>query len=150
MKCPFCDFQNTLVKDSRTISDGITTRRRRYCQNCKVRFSTYETPKLKEIQVVKRSGLKKPFDRTKIYNSISTATRKRNIDNEQIEKMVNNICGQLESSNDKEILSRKIGDLILSELAVIDEVAYIRFASVYKDFMTARDFSKFINMIKKK
>jgi len=150
MNCPFCNDKATSVKDSRLTSEGSVIRRRRQCENCGARFSTYETAKLKEIIVIKRSGIKKPFDRQKIYNSISTATRKRNVDDNIIENIVNNICGILESSKESEIQSRKIGDLILSELAQVDEVAYIRFASVYKDFMTAKDFSKFINMIKSK
>lgn len=150
MKCPFCYFENTFVKDSRNSSDGQTVRRRRECESCGIRFSTYETAKLKDIFVIKRSGMKKPFDRNKIYNSISAATRKRNVDDQRLEKMVNNICANVESSSDSDIQTRQIGDLILEELAKIDEVAYIRFASVYKDFMTAKDFSKFINMIRKK
>jgi transcriptional repressor NrdR len=150
MNCPFCNNLSTSVKDSRVTSEGSIIRRRRECENCRARFSTYETAKLKEISVIKRSGIKKPFDRQKIYNAISTATRKRNVDESGIENIVNNICGILESSKESDIHSRKIGDLILNELAEIDEVAYIRFASVYKDFMTAKDFSKFINMIKSK
>ena len=149
MKCPFCSFSDTNVKDSRIASSGSVVRRRRQCPNCNARFSTYEEAKLKEISVIKRSGIKKPFDRAKIYNSIATAMRKRDVDDKQIDEIVNNICGKLEGSSETEILTRKIGDLILEELAKVDEVAYIRFASVYKDFMSVQDFSRFINMIKK-
>lgn len=150
MKCPFCSFENTSVKDSRSSNDGSTIRRRRQCSSCNARFSTYENAKLTELFVIKRTGVKKPFDKNKIYNAISTATRKRNVDEQLIEKMVNNIYTHLESNNETEIPTRQIGDLILAELANIDEVAYIRFASVYKDFMTAKDFSRFINLIRKK
>jgi len=150
MKCPFCDFKDTSVKDSRLAEAGKSVRRRRLCENCNARFSTYETPHLKELYVIKRSGVKKPFEKSKISNSIATAMRKRNTEDLQVEKIVNRICGQLESSSETEITTRKIGELILTELAQIDEVAYIRFASVYKDFMTVQDFSRFINTIKKK
>lgn len=149
MKCPFCDFLDTAVKDSRISDAGLRVRRRRFCPNCNAKFSTYETPQLKEIYVIKRSGAKKIFQKSKIYNSIATAMRKRNTEDQQIEKIVNKICGILESNKETEIHTRKIGELILAELASIDEVAYIRFASVYKDFMTVQDFSKFINQIKK-
>lgn len=150
MKCPFCDYKDTSVKDSRLAEAGKSVRRRRYCENCMARFSTYETPHLKELYVIKRSGIKKPFEKTKISSSIATAMRKRNTKDHEIEKIVNRLCGILESSTETEITTRKIGELILAELAQIDEVAYIRFASVYKDFMTVQDFSRFINMIKNK
>ncbi len=149
MKCPFCGSKDTSVKDSRGSDSGLSIRRRRICPECNARFSTYETPQLKEIYVIKRSGTKKEFQKSKIYNSIATAMRKRNAEDQQIEKIVNKICGILESNKETEIPTRKIGELILAELANIDEVAYIRFASVYKDFMTVQDFSKFINQIKK-
>ncbi len=150
MKCPFCYNEETVVKDSRTSGSSLSVRRRRYCSNCKVRFSTYEVPHLKELYVIKRSGIKKPFEKSKIYNSIATAMRKRNAEDKQVDRIVNHICGILESGTEVEIPTRKIGDLILTELAGIDEVAYIRFASVYKDFMNVQDFSKFINQLKKK
>jgi len=149
MKCPFCLHKETIVKDSRASTETISVRRRRYCQKCNVRFTTYEIPHLKELFVIKRSGVKKPFEKNKIYNSVATAMRKRNTEDKQIDKIVNQICGTLESGTDLEIPTRKIGDLILSELAEIDEVAYIRFASVYKDFMNVQDFAKFINQVKK-
>lgn len=149
MKCPFCLCENTFVKDSRLTSNKEGVKRRRYCPKCKERFSTNEEVVLKELFVVKRSGTKKPFDRNKIYSSIKTAMRKRNIDEKQIEKMVNYICNHLQSNSETEIPTRKIGDQILTELAKTDEVAYIRFASVYKDFSSAQDFSRFIKLISK-
>jgi transcriptional repressor NrdR len=149
MKCPFCHYENTFVKDSRLSSNKEGVKRRRYCPKCKERFSTNEEIVLKELFVIKRSGTKKPFDRNKIYSSIKTAMRKRNIDEKQIEKMVNYICHHFQSTIESEIPTRKIGDQILTELAKIDEVAYIRFASVYKDFTSVQDFSKFIKMISK-
>lgn len=150
MRCPFCHSDNTSVRDSREASSGASVRRRRECTKCHARFSTIESPIIKELVVIKRSGAKRPFDRSKIANSISTAMRKRSIDEKQVELIVDRICMQLHTGLDTEIATRKIGDLILSELATIDEVAYIRFASVYKDFMTTQDFSRFINFIKKK
>jgi transcriptional repressor NrdR len=149
MRCPFCNHPETSVKDSREASAKNAVRRRRVCVNCNARFSTLETPILKELVVIKRSGAKRPFDKSKISLSISTAMRKRAVDEKQIEDMVNRICIELYSSAENEIPTRKIGDLILAELAKVDEVAYIRFASVYKDFMTTQDFSRFINIIKK-
>jgi transcriptional repressor NrdR len=150
MRCPFCNHPETFVKDSRESSAGSNVRRRRECKNCNARFSTQETAILKELIIIKRSGAKRLFDKNKIYASISTAMRKRALNDKQIEDIVDKICIQLYSMPDNEIPTRKIGDLILSELRQIDEVAYIRFASVYKDFMTTQDFSKFINFIKKK
>ncbi|MDX1924354.1 MAG: transcriptional regulator NrdR [Rickettsiaceae bacterium] len=148
MKCPFCQSINTFVKDSRISTNSENVRRRRSCVDCKAKFSTIEQPILKELYVVKRSGTKKPFERKKIYNAIQTALRKRETEDGLLEKIVNKICLTLQTQQEKEIPTRRIGDMILEELALIDEVAYIRFASVYKDFMSASDFSRFINLIK--
>ncbi len=148
MKCPFCQHTNTSVKDSRTTLNDENVRRRRACDNCHAKFSTIERPVLKELFVIKRSGFKKPFESQKIYSSVSAALRKRYANDEEIHKIVNRICMVLQSQQEKEIATRKIGDMILEELAKVDEVAYIRFASVYKDFATAKDFSQFINYIK--
>ncbi|RTK93634.1 MAG: transcriptional repressor NrdR [Rickettsiales bacterium] len=149
MKCPFCKTLDTNVKDSRETDGGSIIRRRRECGECKKRFTTFEKVQLREIMVIKRSGLKRPFDRSKIFKSITTALRKRNFSNEDIEKFVNKICLELENANDKEIQSKTIGKIIMQELAIIDQVAYVRFASVYKDFTTIQDFIKFISNIKK-
>lgn len=125
-------------------------RRRRYCKLCSGRFTTFERIQLRELLVIKRSGIKKPFDRNKIEQSIATALRKRKLSGTQITALANKIVLELESSNLHEIPTRKIGEIILSELAQIDQVAYIRFASVYKDFSSARDFAIFIGKIKQK
>jgi transcriptional repressor NrdR len=148
MKCPFCQARNTFVKDSRETDEAKVIRRRRHCENCNGRFTTFERIQLRELSVIKRSGAKKPFDRIKIMQSIATALRKRNFTNEDIEKLTESIVLQIESSTNKEIKSRAIGKLIMKELEKIDPVAYIRFASVYKDFSNAQDFAKFISKIK--
>ncbi len=147
MKCPFCNHQNTNVKDSRNSDDSRVIRRRRHCSKCGGRFTTFERTQLRELVVVKRSGSKRPFDPTKIAKSISTAIRKRNISDKVMEDLTNSIVLQLESGSSKEVSSRKIGKLILQELAKIDQVAYVRFASVYKDFTSIEDFSRFIGKI---
>lgn len=148
MKCPFCHAPDTLVKDTRETEEGKVIRRRRSCTNCKGRFTTFERIQLRELSVIKKSGAKRPFDRNKILKSISTALRKRNFSDEIIENIANNIILEIESSNARDVESRAIGKLIMSELAKIDPVAYIRFASVYKDFANAQDFAKFIGQIK--
>ena len=144
MRCPFCNNFSTQVKDSRNNEDGRVVRRRRYCNACKSRFTTLERVQLKELFVVKKSGLKKPFDREKIVISIKTAVRKRNISQEQIDEIADNIYKELENSNIKEVSTRKIGEMIMQALDDIDEVAYIRFASVYHDFGSAKDFRNFV------
>ena len=148
MKCPFCLKTETFVKDSRDTEDGYVVRRRRYCSKCSGRFSTFERVQLRELVVVKRSGIKKAFDRDKIYKSIATALRKRNISDEIITEITNRVVFELESNNIREIQTRKIGELIMQELAQVDQVAYIRFASVYRDFTNAQDFAKFVSKIK--
>ena len=148
MKCPFCHAPETLVKDTRETEEGKVIRRRRSCTKCKGRFTTFERIQLRELSVIKKSGAKRPFDRNKILKSISTALRKRNFSDEVIENIANNIILEIESSSAREVESRAIGKLIMSELAKIDPVAYIRFASVYKDFANAQDFARFIGQIK--
>lgn len=148
MKCPFCEAKNTSVKDSRETDEARVIRRRRHCSNCNGRFTTFERIQFRELVVIKRTGTKRPFDRTKILKSITTALRKRNFTNEDIEQLTERIVLELESLPIKEIKSRAIGKLIMQELAKIDPVAYIRFASVYKDFSNAQDFAKFISKIK--
>lgn len=148
MKCPFCHAPETIVKDTRETEEGKVIRRRRSCTKCKGRFTTFERIQLRELSIIKKSGAKRPFDRNKILKSISTALRKRNFSDEVIENIANNIILEIESSSAREVESRAIGKLIMSELAKIDPVAYIRFASVYKDFANAQDFARFIGQIK--
>lgn len=148
MRCPFCLKTDTFVKDSRDTEDGHAVRRRRYCSKCSGKFTTFERVQLRELVVIKRSGIKKAFDRDKIYKSIATALRKRNISDEVITEITNRVVLELESNNIREIPTRKIGELIMQELAQVDQVAYIRFASVYRDFNNAQDFAKFVSKIK--
>jgi len=148
MKCPFCLSTETNVKDSRNTDDGKSVRRRRYCVNCGGRFTTFERLQIQELVVVKRSGTKRPFDRAKISRSIAMAIRKRNFSDKQVEEIIDKIILELESSSVKEIPTKKIGNLIMEELAKVDQVAYVRFASVYQDFTSTEDFTKFINKLK--
>jgi transcriptional repressor NrdR len=148
MKCPFCFTIGAFVKDSRETDNGNIIRRRRYCKGCGGRFTTFERVQLGELLVIKRSGIKKAFDRNKVLKSIATAVRKRNISEETINQITNKIVLESESSSSREIPTRKIGELIMQELAKIDLVAYVRFASVYKDFSSAQDFARFVNKIK--
>jgi len=145
MRCPFCGDEDTQVKDSRPSEDRLSIRRRRYCNECSHRFTTIERIQLKELIVIKRTGEKKAFDRDKISRSINTALRKRSIAKEKIEAIINSLVYKFESSNDSEVESSTIGEAIMSELSKTDQVAYVRFASVYKDFNTAEDFENFIH-----
>lgn len=149
MLCPFCHNTDTQVRDSRLSEEGQVVRRRRLCLNCDAKFTTFEKIQRKKLVVIKRSGVKKTFDRDKVLHSISAATRKRNITNEQIEELTDKIIVSLEQSKLKEIPTKKIGEIIMNQLAAIDQVAYVRFASVYKDFGSVNDFIKFIKAIKK-
>ena len=148
MKCPLCNSPDTQVKDSRATNENTMVRRRRYCLNCKTKFSTAERVYLKELYVIKRSGVRKPFDRNKIKGAIETATRKRNIPIHEVERIIDEIITQIESSNVKELPTRKIGALVMQSLFKVDVVAYVRFASVYKDFSSPKDFIDFINSIR--
>ena len=147
MRCPFCGSEDTAVKDSRPAEDGTAIRRRRSCPSCGARFSTMERAQLRELVVVKKDGRRVPFDREKLRRSILIATRKRGIEEERIERIVNAITRQLESSGESEIPSRRIGELAMHSLAELDQVAYVRFASVYQDFADARDFEAFIGKL---
>lgn len=149
MHCPFCKNQETYVKDSRNNKENNIVRRRRICPKCDMRFTTLERIMLKELFVIKRSGTKKPFDREKILKSITTAVRKRNITEETLDQITNDIVHKIEKTVKGEIHTREIGLIIMHHLAEIDEVAYIRFASVYKDFSSAKDFAKFAGNVKK-
>lgn len=148
MHCPFCNHSNTDVKDSRSTHENKVVRRRRSCSKCKGRFTTFERITLRELFVVKRSGVKKKFDGDKIIKSMLAAVRKRSVSSEQIAQIADKILHELEKSATGEIHTRKIGEMIMKSLASIDQVAYIRFASVYRDFSSAQDFAKFIGAIK--
>ena len=144
MRCPFCGAEDTQVKDSRPVEDATVIRRRRQCPGCGARFTSFERVQLRDLVVVKKDGRKVPFDREKLARSIRIATRKRGIGDEQIERIVNGIVRRMETAGESEIQSTQIGEYTMASLAKLDEVAYVRFASVYKDFATARDFEEFI------
>jgi len=144
MRCPFCGNHDTQVKDSRPTEDSAAIRRRRYCPACASRFTTFERVQLRELTVVKRDGSKTPFDRDKILSSIRISLRKRPVEDEQIERIVSSIQRQLETSGDTEIQSQDIGKKVMDVLLELDKVAYVRFASVYKDFREAKDFEDFV------
>lgn len=149
MRCPFCHYHNTQVKDSRETTDGLIIRRRRSCFKCSARFTTTERIQMNRIQVIKRSGQKENFDSEKIIASISPAIRKRNITVEQIEIIIDNVLKRLSICNAKSISTLTIGETVMEELIKLDQVAYIRFASVYKDFNSVEDFINCINQINK-
>ena len=144
MHCPFCGSDDNQVKDSRPVEDGGAVRRRRQCNACGARFTTFERIQLRELTVVKRDGEKTHFDREKLKRSIMIAIRKRGIEEDRIERIVNGIVRELEISGETEIETRRLGRLAMERLAELDEVAYVRFASVYEDFADARDFEQFI------
>ncbi|MDP1618361.1 transcriptional regulator NrdR [Phenylobacterium sp.] len=144
MRCPFCGHTESQVKDSRPSEDGAAIRRRRLCPACGGRFTTFERIQLRELTVIKRSGRRTPFEREKLLRSIDIATRKRSIDPEQVERMVNGITRQLESMGETEIGSEVVGELVMKALKTLDDVAYVRYASVYRDFRETRDFADFL------
>jgi len=147
MRCPFCGNSDTQVKDSRPTEDNASIRRRRYCPACGSRFTTFERVHLRELTVVKASGVKATFDREKVKRSMEIALRKRPVEEEQIERIVNSIQRTLETSGETEIPSKAIGKLIMDRLMELDKVAYVRFASVYKDFHEINDFNEFIGTL---
>ena len=147
MRCPYCGSLDTQVKDSRPTDDHASIRRRRVCPDCGGRFTTFERVQLRELTVVKRSGRRIPFDRDKLQTSISIALRKRRVDPERVERMVNGIVRQLESSGESEIASSTIGELVMEGLKALDDVAYVRFASVYRNFREARDFEELLGQL---
>jgi transcriptional repressor NrdR len=149
MRCPFCGNIETQVKDSRTSDDGESVKRRRYCSACDSRFTTFERVQLREILVIKKNADKKIFDPEKLKKSIEMAVRKRPVSELQVEKLVNNIVRKLEVENETEISSSKIGEMVMEALEKLDKVAFVRFASVYKNFEKADDFQKFIKKIVK-
>ncbi|MCP1198459.1 transcriptional regulator NrdR [Notoacmeibacter sp. MSK16QG-6] len=140
MRCPFCQSLDTQVKDSRPAEDGAAIRRRRVCPDCSGRFTTFERIQLRDLVVVKRSGRKVPFDRDKLARSFETALRKRNVEPERVERSVSGIVRQLENSGESEIDAETIGNLVMDVLKTMDDVAYVRYASVYRNFREAKDF----------
>ncbi|MBT8473175.1 MAG: transcriptional repressor NrdR [Marinicaulis sp.] len=144
MRCPFCGSEETQVKDSRSAEDGASVRRRRECSACGGRFTTFERVQLRELTVIKSSGKKAPFDRDKLARSIMIATRKRNVDPDAIEQMISGVVRRLEAMGETEIPSEKVGELVMEGLAHLDDVAYVRYASVYRDFREAKDFEQFL------
>ena len=148
MRCPFCSHENSQVKDSRPTEDGASIRRRRQCEDCNARFTTFERVQLRELTVVKSGGRREPFERGKLERSIATACRKRAVAQDRIERLVSSIQRQIETSGESEIASAAIGELVMNGLKGVDPVAYIRFASVYKDFTEARDFEEFAGTVK--
>jgi len=144
MRCPYCGGLETQVKDSRPTEDASSIRRRRVCPDCGGRFTTFERVQLREMMVVKKNGRRVPFDRDKLQRSIEIALRKRSASPERIERLVNGIVRQLESQADGDIPSERIGELVMEGLKALDDVAYVRFASVYRNFREARDFSTLV------
>lgn len=147
MRCPYCAGENTQVKDSRPTEENAAIRRRRVCPDCGGRFTTFERVQLRELVVVKRSGRKVAFDRDKLSSSVLIALRKRSIEPERVERMVSGIVRQLESSGESEVSSAAIGELVMEALKGLDPVAYVRFASVYRDFREAADFQEVLGEI---
>lgn len=149
MKCPFCGCEDTQVKDSRETDDSTAIRRRRECAECGSRFTTFERVQLRDLVVVKKNGDKVMFDRDKLARSIYLAVRKRPVSSERVEKIVTAIQRRLESSGETEIPSTQIGEYVMETLANLDHIAYIRFASVYRDFREVKDFEEFVETIDK-
>jgi transcriptional repressor NrdR len=145
MRCPFCGHDESQVKDSRPSEEGAAIRRRRMCPACGARFTTFERVQLRELTVLKRTGRRVPFDREKLVRSISVAIRKRPVDPERMERLVNTIVRQLENMGETEIPSHVVGELVMKALKSLDEVAYVRYASVYRDFRKTGDFAEFLN-----
>ena len=147
MRCPFCAHEDSQVKDSRPTEDGSAIRRRRQCEDCGARFTTFERAQLRELIVTKSGGRREPFERAKLERSLALACRKRPVPPERIERLVTSVQRQLETSGDSEVPSTRIGELVMDGLKALDPVAYIRFASVYKDFREARDFEAFAGTV---
>ena len=147
MRCPFCGHNDTQVKDSRPTEDNAAIHRRRFCADCGSRFTTFERVQLRDLTILKKNGQRVAFDRDKLIRSIQMATRKRPVDEERVERVVNGIQRRLESSGENEIRSETVGELVMEALSNLDSVAYVRFASVYKNFREARDFEDFVGQI---
>ena len=147
MRCPYCASENSQVKDSRPTEEGAAIRRRRICPDCGGRFTTFERVQLRELIVLKRSGRRVPFDREKLARSVGMAVRKRPVEGDRVERMLTGIVRQLESMGESEITSSTIGELVMEGLRALDPVAYVRFASVYRDFREAADFHEVLGEI---
>jgi transcriptional repressor NrdR len=147
MRCPYCSNEDTQVKDSRPTEDNTSIRRRRFCTACGGRFTTFERVQLRELTIIKTNGRRVPFERDKLMRSVQIAMRKRPVEPERVERMVSGIVRRLESMGESEILSREVGELVMKGLASIDTVAYVRFASVYKNFHEAKDFEDILGEI---
>jgi transcriptional repressor NrdR len=148
MRCPFCAHDDSQVKDSRPTEDSSAIRRRRQCEGCGARFTTFERAQLRDVLVAKSGERREPFDRRKLEQSIALAVRKRGIDQERIDQLVSGIQRQVETSGESEVPSARIGELVMEGLRQLDSVAYIRFASVYRDFGEARDFEEFASSVR--
>lgn len=144
MRCPFCGHDDTQVKDSRPTEDNSAIRRRRFCTGCGARFTTFERVQLRELTVMKKNGQREVFDRDKLARSIMIALRKRPVDPDRVDRVINGIVRRLESAGESEIRGEMIGELVMEALAALDQVAYVRFASVYRNFREAKDFEAFI------
>ena len=147
MKCPFCSNDDTQVKDSRSTEDNTAIRRRRICPDCGARFTTFERIQLRELTVIKKSGKKAPFDRDKLERSVQIALRKRPVERDRVDRMISGIVRRVESLGETEISSDVIGEIVMEGLQSIDSVAYVRFASVYKNFRETTDFEEFLGVI---
>ncbi len=147
MRCPFCGHDDTQVKDSRPTEDGGAIRRRRFCPSCGSRFTTFERVQLRELVIVKKNGAKEPFERDKLMRSLTHAVRKRPVEPERVERIVSGIQRRLESLGESEIPSTVVGEMVMDALRTLDHVAYIRFASVYKNFREAKDFEDFVGKL---
>ena len=148
MRCPFCAHDDSQVKDSRPTEDNTSIRRRRQCESCGARFTTFERVQLREIAVVKSDGKREGFDRGKLEQSVTLACRKRGIEQERLDQLVSGIQRQADTAGDTEVSSSRIGELVMEGLRQLDSVAYIRFASVYRDFSEARDFEEFASSVR--
>ncbi|MAI98554.1 MAG: transcriptional regulator NrdR [Nisaea sp.] len=147
MRCPFCGNNDTQVKDSRPTEDSAAIRRRRACPSCGARFTTFERVQLRELTVVKKNGKRAPFDRDKLARSMQVALRKRPVEAERVERVVNSIVRRLESMGESDIPSDLVGQMVMDALGSLDSVAYVRFASVYRNFREAKDFEDFVEQI---
>lgn len=148
MRCPFCGNTDTQVKDSRPAEDHVSIRRRRFCTACGGRFTTYERVQLRDLVVIKKSGRREEFDRDKLARSIRIALQKRQIEPDRVEQMISGIVRRLESTGETDIPSEMIGEIVMERLAAVDKVAYVRFASVYKNFQEADDFEEFVAQLR--
>ena len=147
MRCPFCAHEDTQVKDSRPTEDNAVIRRRRSCPACNARFTTFERVHLRDLTILKSSGRREAFDREKLKRSVAVALRKRPVDDDRLERMISSLVRQLEASGQTEFPSDRLGEMVMEMLAELDQVAYVRFASVYRDFREAKDFEEFVGQL---